>query len=112
MSVEKKVILLLKQLVQDLVNERYQYLVLDGRIGRLTEEELKNAINMYRGKITLPPDDAFNFIDIYPINNTKDYALDFDLWVNGQRSDLTLCCTVSFDEKGKVSISIDDLHEL
>lgn len=112
MPIDMEIKNILKMLVIDLVNGNYSNLVKDGRIGRLTEDEIKNVIGNYRGQLTLPPEDAYNQVQIYQENDSHQYAVDFDLWIDNYPSDLTLSATVSNDNKGNVSITIDDLHVL
>lgn len=113
MSIDEMIKDILKVLVIDLVNGNYNDLIKDGRIVRLTEDEIKNVITSYRGQLTLPPEDAYDLVEIYQVNNSNQYAVDFDLWIDNQRSDLTLSITVCLDNNTEnVSITIDNLHVL
>lgn len=114
MNNEQMVIDILKKLVCDLVNDNYQMIIDDGRNGELTEEEIKRAISEYGGKLTNPPDDAYysRALNIIEIKENEKYHIEFDLWIDNERSDLSLICNVIF-ENGKVKhIIIKDIHVL
>lgn len=66
----------------------------------------------YGGTITLPPDDVYESLEIIKVKNLPEYAIDFDLWINGEHSDLTLSCTIHMKEDQTMTIEIDDLHVL
>ncbi|MFC4766475.1 DUF7668 domain-containing protein [Effusibacillus consociatus] len=104
----------LKQLVIELINGNFSKLVSTGQAGRLTEEEIRTALYECNGELTPPPEEAYDTIEIYSVENGTNpaWAVDFDLWINNERSDLTLSCTVIQDDKGEFQISIDDLHVL
>jgi hypothetical protein len=86
----------------------------DERLGRLSKDEIDKAINSYPGKITMPPDKEFEEFECYEIkNSTKpEWAIDFDLWYDNERSELTLSSTIEKKENGNWVISIDDIHVL
>ena len=105
---------LLKNLVILLVMSKYKEIIKNKENGRLTEEEIKTAINSYPGVISLPPDSAYNSINIYAIYDDKTQArnIEFDLWYDNKVSDLTLEAVVYKTESGKFCIAIDDIHVL
>ncbi|MFC1790323.1 hypothetical protein ACFLZP_02465 [Patescibacteria group bacterium] len=80
---------------------------------RLTKQDIKKAIEEYGGRVTLVSDNAYD--NLQPIevrgSNPKVWAVDFDLWVEGKQSDLTLSLTVT-NVKNKLIAVIDDLHIL
>lgn len=115
MSIKEKIIASLTGLVDDLVTENYQSILCDKRNGRLTEEEIKEAFVEYGGKLTKPPKTAYysNALRMYKLKDYPEYDIAFDLWIDGERSDLSLMCTVVVDEHDNVkSIKIDDIHAL
>jgi hypothetical protein len=101
------------KLVDDLVQGKYKLAESDGRAGRLSAEELERAIRDYgRTLVTLPPD-AWNIVDVYPIDAAHGVnALDIPLWTAEEgRSDLTLSIRAREDGTD-VRIEIEDLHVL
>ena len=60
-----------------------------------TASGIKQAIEDYGGEVTIPPDTSFNEIDIYPLKGIENQVnVDFDLWINNEKSDLTLTVTI------------------
>jgi hypothetical protein len=103
----------IRLLVEALVKGHFDQLERDGRSGRLSSRELKEALKAYGRTIITLPDQAFNLIDVYPVKGQKSmWAVDVPLWtVEEGRSDLTLSLTVSESQDG-VHLEIDDLHVL
>lgn len=103
-----------QRLVRDLVLGNIEEIVGDGRGGRNSVEGLRRAIYDYPGTLTMPPDNAFEALDLTPLENERvpTYFLHFELWVDGELSDLTLTCTVSVQGLREAAIVIDDLHVL
>lgn len=110
----KKMVEQLKQLVIDLVDANYDQIVLCGKNGRLTREEIENEITMYPGQITAPHENAYHDLDLYEIKNSdgsiREWSVDFDLWFDGERSDLTLQASLVKTNEGEYIIGIDDIH--
>ena len=101
------------RLVTDIAAGSYQLLEADGRIGRLTAEQLQEAVANYGRTIVSLPDLGWDLVDEYPIDGQPDeVTLDIPLWTTEEgRSDLTL--SVSCRRRGQtVSVVIDDLHVL
>ena len=101
------------ELVGDLVAGRYVELASDGRIGRLTADELAETIRRY-GRTLIPlPDDTWSFVQVYPINGDANaLVLDVDMFTSEEgRSDLTLSLSARRDGDDWI-IGIDDLHVL
>ena len=102
------------ELVRDLAAGEYDALVRDGRAGRLTAQELREAVGGYATRIPLP-DDAFDVGgDAYLVDGTDppEWAIDQNLWTrDGGRSDLTLQLDVRFRD-GDYRLEITDLHVL
>lgn len=113
-DLQKKIKLSIKNIESALVSKNYDKAISDSVESRLTAEEVKNTVESYGGEITTAPDEYFR--ELYPIEIKNSaptrYALDFDLWVNGKRSDLTLSLTLIPDKEGNFSVSVDDLYVL
>lgn len=103
-----------KNLVTLLVNSRFGEVVNREENGRLSSEDIKNALDDYPGTITIPPDSAYQKMYIYDVYDEKSEArkIEIDLWYDGNVSDLTLSADVSKGIDGKYKISIDDIHVL
>ncbi len=87
----------LQFIVSLFVNEDYQNLFTLDRTKEISPEILRETIISYGGDMTLPPEETYDTIDIYEIENddlTIDYAIDFYFWFNHQKSDLTLKVTI------------------
>lgn len=59
----------------------------------------------------MPPNSEFEKLDLIKITNRPVYVLYFDLWVNGEKSDLPLICEIEIDKLNNiVRFEIDDIH--
>jgi hypothetical protein len=103
-----------KNLVILLVNHNFSSIEKNGFLGRLTKEEVETAISEYPGKISMPPDDAYQDIVVYDIydKNNEARKVEFDLWYDGEVSDLTLSLNISKGERDELTVEIDDIHIL
>ncbi|MFD2807268.1 hypothetical protein SAMN05216565_10346 [Litchfieldia salsa] len=71
-------------------------------------EELSNW-----DSITIPPDDAYENVHFYKYDDESGYALEFELWIDNHRSDLTLFCEAIIDENNNIlAFTIENLHVL
>lgn len=79
---------------------------------RVEINDLSRIIQEYGETIIPLPDNAFDYIDIYPIEGkNKMYSIDIPIWTQEEgQSDLTLSLTLT--DKEKILIEIDDLHVL
>ncbi len=78
----------------------------------ITIEDIKRELNHW-GLLTIPPDVAYEKISYYKYNDGSGYALEFELWINNQESDLTLSCEAIIDQSDNIlSFLILDLHAL
>lgn len=104
----KKVIAVL---VADIVEGRHASIAADGRIGRLTEDELRAAVRQY-GKTLLPlPDEAFEVAEVYDVD-VNVVEVDIPMWTAEEgRSDLTLCVEALRSDAGH-KLLLTDLHVL
>lgn len=105
----RKIIPSLKPLVESLVKCEYQLIQLTGRGGSFTANELKELVNEYGGMLTIPPKEDYKNINIIEVECEKEYLIEYELWVDGEKSDLTLSCTVQYTEE-KVKIMIENIH--
>ena len=113
MTVNTKFIDPIRSLVETLVKGHFDQLERDGRSGRLSAHELKEALHAYGRTIITLPDEAFRLAEVHPVKGQHaTWAVDVPLWTAEEgRSDLTLSLTVSDSQDG-VQLAIDDLHTL
>lgn len=82
----------------------------------LPSEEIKETLATYLkdgDKVTPAPEEYMDSIKIIQVKNQPQltWHVDFDLWVNNIRSNLTLLVLLS-DDNGKIKAEIQDLHML
>ena len=111
MPVDERFVSAISSLVGDMAQGNVAKLRQTGVLGRLTANELKQAIDEYgRTLVPLPPE-AFDLADSWAVQGSRGtWAVDIPLWtIEEGRSDLTLSLTVC-EEEGSIRIEIDDLH--
>ncbi len=105
-----------KELVKLLVNGEYGRLEKMSKIGELKSNELEEAILQYGERLTFPPEEAFNEMDIFKLDNPQkyceEYSIDIELWTNDCKSDLILSCEATVNEKNEVNVTIYSVHVL
>ncbi|MEH7451135.1 MULTISPECIES: DUF7668 domain-containing protein [Bacillaceae] len=111
MDIKEKLMILLKETVCDLVKK--ETIKIKSKLSvDITIEDIKRELNHW-GSLTIPPDVAYENISYYEYNDGSGYALEFELWINNQESDLTLSCEAIIDQSDNIlSFSILDLHAL
>lgn len=104
----------LKRLVEDLVAGNYRAIVADGRGGHCDEEDLQAAVEEYGGKLTMPPEEAFEKLDVVKKTHREvaTFHVIFTMWVDGEPSDLTLESLVVFKDSEEATICVEGLHIL
>ncbi|HYO72251.1 MAG TPA: hypothetical protein VEU33_39885 [Archangium sp.] len=102
-----------RRLVEDLAAGRYAELAADGRAGRLTEAELRTAVEEYGRTLVPLPADGEMIVDSYEQTSRPEAsALDVPLWTKEEgRSDLTLSLT-AIKQGETYTVEVDDLHVL
>lgn len=111
MEIKDQLLELLKITVDELVNEEYEKIKLKLRPG-IDIEDIKEKLSHW-DKLTTPPEAAYENTYFYKYEDGSGLALDFDLWIEDEESDLTLSCSVIVDEHDNVvSFTIEDLHTL
>ena len=83
-----------KRVVINLVGKNYAGVVEEDSVKLIRVADIQLAIEEYPGIATVPPDSAFDKMDIYVIND-KVISIDMDLWYNDKQSDLTLSCKLT-----------------
>lgn len=102
-----------RRLIEDLAAGRYAAIAADGRAGRLTEAELRTAVEQYGRTLVPLPADGEMLVDIYEQTSQPGVVtLDVPLWTREEgRSDLTLSVTV-IKQGETYTVEVDDLHVL
>jgi hypothetical protein len=100
----------IRRLVDDLVSGRFGNLIADGRIGRLTEPEVRKAMDEYGARfIALPAGPILIPASGEREDQGGEWWIDVPLWSEEEvRSDLELRLTVCRTEAG-FRVQIDDL---
>jgi hypothetical protein len=106
--IKGKIVKVLEKVVGHLVIKNYSYLYETDVNKRLSASEIELAIKGYTGNISFPPKSAFNDFFDYGDEYGTERLIEFDLWFDNQKSDLTLGITVY--RTGEYSI--EDIHVL
>ena len=82
-------------------------------MNKLSNEEVEKAIKSYGGSVTERPDDTLSDLQLIKIegNDFETYYVDYDLYIDGNQSDLTLSLLIT-NQSGNYITSIEDLHVL
>jgi hypothetical protein len=114
MLIEQKIIDILKKLVSDLVDKNYNKIFEGQCNSELTEEEIKRAVYEYGGELTIPSEGAYytDALNIIEIKKNIEYHIEFDLWINSKRSDLSMIFNVIFENNKIKQVIIKDIHVL
>jgi hypothetical protein len=111
MKIKKQLLELLKITIGEFVNEDYEKLKLKLE-SDIDIVEIKEVLSHW-DKLTTPPKSVYENTYFYKYEDGSGFALDFDLWIDDEESDLTLSCSVIVDERDNVlSFTIEDLHTL
>ena len=102
---------IIKKIVELLSYEDYEAIVRNDYERRLTPEEIKIAIKEYGGDITLPPEENYNRMDVYQVRDRDEVIIDFDLWIDNGKSDLTLTVRI-INVRSSPEYVVEDIHVL
>jgi hypothetical protein len=102
------IISLLRQVVSQLVQRSYQAVYNADHAKLLSLVEIEQAVESYPGAMTMPPEE--NFYDYYEYGQEvdTDRLIEFDLWFDNSKSDLTLSMTID----DNMRYSIENIHVL
>jgi hypothetical protein len=100
-----------RRLVDNLVSHDFAAIVADGRAGRLTQDEIRLAVEGYPAKLITPPETAWSEIEEYELEDELgDQLLLVPLWTDVEgRSDLVLSVAVKSTPEG-YRLGITSLH--
>lgn len=114
MDIEDLIKLKVKKIIRLLVAGEYRRLEEMNKIGKLSSDELEEAILQYGERLSFPPEEAFDEMDIFksdnPQNCYEEYFIDIELWTNGCKSDLTLSCEAKVTENKELNVTIYSVH--
>ena len=93
---------------------RYDELLKEGYLETLTKDEIIEEINIYGGNITKTDIKEYKKSFQYMrVDNTDEYKVFLDFWIDNERSDLTLVCNIELDSNNNIINSvIDEVHVL
>lgn len=78
---------------------------------KISLEDIRKEILAYPGKLTMPPDNQLNDLDLYETNFDNQIYVDIPLWFDNEESDLTLSCRI-YNIENEYYFSIEDIHVL
>lgn len=107
---KKEILNVIEFIVKLLAEKRYDDLYKADLNKRISTNDLQQAIIEYGGVVTIPPVETYTEADFYEINENE-CSIDFDLWIDFKKSDLTLSCSI-YKYAEKYHYSIDNLHVL
>ncbi|MEC1526244.1 hypothetical protein P9D43_30205 [Neobacillus niacini] len=111
MDIKNKIKSLLKETVIDFVKGDFNKIRAKLQ-NELTISDLKEELS-YWGSLTIPPDVAYEDVHFYKFDDGSGFALEFELWIDNQRSDLTLSCEAVIDENNNIlAFTVENLHVL
>ncbi len=100
---------LVRAFVEQLVAGNYQAAVnLSFDKHRLRAEWIEREVEDYPGQITLPPDSAYQNIEVFPYDDGSGYGLDFSLWFDNKKSDLEIRVN-AIETGGKLHFTLWDI---
>ncbi len=96
-----------------LISKNYKNLSSEKRTNRLSNDEVEKAIKNYGGSVTERPALSLSDLQVIKIEGSDfdTYHVDYDLYIDGKQSDLTLSLIVT-NIDGNYVASIEDLHVL
>jgi hypothetical protein len=110
MNIRRMIENALSQVVNLLVNKKYSELENEGILGSLNTKQIEDVINSYPGVMTQPSAGEFSHFHYYEYDENNFY-LEFDLFFNNERSDLTLCAE-GYKKNNEIKLKIQDIRVL
>lgn len=101
----------LHHLVALVVGGQYEEVRSNGWLGRLTVDELAEAVKEYPGELVPLPRDGWEAANVITLDSSENaWVVEIPMWTDREgRSDLELAVCAKVTE-GKLSVEIDDLH--
>jgi hypothetical protein len=104
-----KVIQVLKHVNNMLVEKEYEKLYEEDFMKDGDYESLWLNIKEYGGHITMPSEEALNNPKLLEIEDDE-AMIEFDLWVDGEESDLTISLLVIKNENDTYQFNVEEIH--
>lgn len=114
-TIDQKIYKTVLRLVNLLVDKKYSEIADWSKKKRLTEKEIKEAIDEYGQMIIFPPANFLNEIDVIEIatSKSKKWSVVFPLWTTEDgKSDLSVEITVIDSSNQYYDIEVDNIHTL
>jgi len=107
----EKIIRLAKKIESDLIAGKFNQIVSEYECD-ITEADIREMLNKYSKPLFLTPDNEINNVKIIKIKTDEKntWAVDWDLWTEKGRSDLTLLLDVTKETDGRFVAHILDIH--
>ena len=105
----------LLKIISLLVNCDYDAIAKLTKGVRLQAMHIKDAVEEYEKTLILPPDTAYDNLDIIEIENSvpRKWSIRFDLWTKEEgRSDLSIELTLIDSEEDLMIVELDNIHTL
>lgn len=79
---------------------------------RVPAAELAQAVSDYPGSLSMPPEEAWDRLDVIQVQEAvvPTFSVRFDLWADGEPSDLSVLATLVEVSPGTFSIELDDVR--
>jgi hypothetical protein len=100
--------IVVKHIVELLVDKRYQELYDNDAAKEVTPEIMVELLEGW-GRLILPPEHAFDTIEVYETDDLSKVAVNFNLWFEDHK-DVTLLCIIH--EGKQQNYTIEDIHML
>ena len=101
----------IRSLVREIAAGNYGRLEAEGKLGELTAEDLREAVEDYGRTIVPLPDEAFDRVDYYEKQYEPGWLLDVPIYTEEEgASDLTL--ELETQESDPASVVVRNLHVL
>lgn len=93
-----------------LINEQYEKVASFNK-DKISVEDLTSSVKEFGERVTKAPDYVFDNFEVLPLKKfgEKYYHLDFDLWIDGKESSLSLQINVNLKGQNPI-IEVEDLH--
>ena len=108
---KNKIIEILKYISKALAEKKYEEIAKNDFKHLLSKDDISLAIMEYGGTITKPPNNAYESVDIYIVKENVEANIEFDLWIDSQKSDLTLSCNI-INQNGIYEYTVENIHVL
>lgn len=114
MNIENILLNEIVKIIDRIKDMRYDELIKEGYLRTISKDAIIDEIKIYGGNITDTDITEFKKSFQYmKINNTNEYKVFLDFWIDDERSDLTLVCNIELDSNNNIINSvIEEVHVL